>query len=177
MRNLDPSLRVDGVDAAGGSGGKRRVASMAYNEPPQTLRTARAAAPSPRRAWVEGRTQRADISSFDSEPPLSTSMSSKQCRAAFLNSFVNSSSSLAACRAIISCARRCAARAWSFAFSAFSIASSLRGERPVPRRVDGVGGRKQGHRVSTTRLRRSGRRDPYRARRAPAGAAPARGGT
>ena len=73
------------------------------------------------------------ISSFDSEPPLSTSMSSKQCRAAFLNSFVNSSSSLAAWRAIISCARRCAARAWSLAFSAFSIASSLRGERPVSR--------------------------------------------
>ena len=44
-------VALDSLDAAGGSGGKRRVTSMAY-EPPLTLRTAGAAAdltPSPRR--------------------------------------------------------------------------------------------------------------------------------
>ena len=42
-------VALDSLDAAGGSGGKRRVASMAY-EPPQTLRTARTAADATTRA-------------------------------------------------------------------------------------------------------------------------------
>ena len=74
----DGFVRLDGLDAAGGSRGKRRVASMAY-EPPQTLRT-----------------QRADISAFVSVPLQSTSMRSKHLRAAFKNSLLNSSISLAA---------------------------------------------------------------------------------
>ena len=126
-RREEPDHRLvasDGVDAAGGSRGKRRVASMAYDEPPQTLRTARAAAPSPRRARVEGRTQRADISCLDSDPPWSLSMSWKHSRAAFLNSNVNSSISLLAALASSS---RALARCSSLAASAVSIASSLRG--------------------------------------------------
>ena len=126
-RREEPDHRLvasDGVDAAGGSRGKRRVASMAYDEPPQTLRTARAAAPSPRRARVEGRTQRADISCLDSDPPWSLSMSWKHSRAAFLNSNVNSSISLLAALASSS---RAFWRCSSLAASAVSIASSLRG--------------------------------------------------
>ena len=99
-------VRLDGLDAAGGSRGKRRVASMAY-EPPQTLRT-----------------QRADISAFVSVPLQSTSMRSKHLRAAFKNSLLNSSISLAARAASSS---RLAARSASLFASAVSMASSLRG--------------------------------------------------
>ena len=96
----------DGLHAAGGSRGKRRVASMAY-EPPQTLRT-----------------QRADISAFVSVPLQSTSMRSKHFRAAFKNSLLNSSISLAARAASSS---RLAARSASLFLRASSIAASLRG--------------------------------------------------
>ena len=86
---------------------------MAY-ERPQTLRTARAAAdlaPSPRRAQVEGRTQRADISAFSSVPDWSSSIISKHLRAAFKNSLLNSASAFSAARSrrsrsAASCSRR-----------------------------------------------------------------------
>ena len=107
-------VALDSLDAAGGSGGKRRVTSMAY-EPPLTLRTAGAAAdltPSPRRARrVEGRTPRADISGFSSVPDSSSSIIVKTSRAAERNSRLKSSSAFSAARwrrsrSSASCARR-----------------------------------------------------------------------
>ena len=107
-------VALDSLDAAGGSGGKRRVTSMAY-EPPLTLRTAGAAAdltPSPRRArWVEGQTPRADISGFSSVPDSSSSIIVNTSLAAFKNSRLNSSSAFSAARwrrsrSSASCARR-----------------------------------------------------------------------
>ena len=107
-------VALDSLDAAGGSGGKRRVTSMAY-EPPLTLRTAGAAAdltPSPRRARrVEGRTPRADISGFSSVPDSSSSIIVNTSLAAFKNSRLNSSSAFSAARwrrsrSSASCARR-----------------------------------------------------------------------
>ena len=107
-------VALDSLDAAGGSGGKRRVTSMAY-EPPLTLRTAGAAAdltPSPRCARrVEGRTPRADISGFSSVPDSSSSIIVNTSLAAFKNSRLNSSSAFSAARwrrsrSSASCARR-----------------------------------------------------------------------
>ena len=83
---------------------------MAY-ERPQTLRTARAAAdlsPSPRRAKVEGRTQRSDISAFSSVPDWSSSIISKHFRAAFKNSLLNSASAFSAERELLEALREAA---------------------------------------------------------------------
>ena len=162
-------VRLDGLDAAGGSRGKRRVASMAY-EPPQTLRT-----------------QRADISAFVSVPLQSTSMRSKHLRAAFKNSLLNSSISLAARAASSS---RLAARSASLFLRASSIAASLRGTptgepRETPStpparhrrgaRVDGAPNYRTPKR--TTRPCRCARPGRCRARRAPPRGAPGPAGT
>ena len=107
-------VALDSLDAAGGSGGKRRATSMAY-EPPLTLRTAGAAAdltPSPRRARrAEGRTPRADISGFSSVPDSSSSIIVNTSLAAERNSRLKSSSAFSAARwrrsrSSASCARR-----------------------------------------------------------------------
>ena len=79
--------------------------------------------PPPRRAQVEGRTQRADISAFSSVPLPSSSIIWKTLRAAFRNSVLNSASARRAAlslrsRSAASCSRRFERPRW--------MASSLR---------------------------------------------------
>ena len=109
----------DGLHAAGGSRGKRRVASMAY-EPPQTLRTLRA-----------------DISGFSRVPDPSLSIRSKHLRAIERNSALNSASALAAARS----RRSRSAASWASRFERPRwIACSLRATGVMFVRVDGVDG-------------------------------------